>query len=72
MSAVIVMTGINMKLDKSKPYSEIMGAINGAKYAQNYKEYDASGNLIKAENDTIQPEQTTEIKPKKLGRPYKT
>jgi hypothetical protein len=64
------MIGIKMKLDKSKSYGEIMGATNGAKYEQNGNEFDVNGNLINQANDIIEPAQTFEIQPKKLGRPF--
>lgn len=72
MSAATLMIGTKMKLDKSKSYGEIMGATNGAKYEQNGNEFDVNGDLIKQVNVIIEPEKTSEIQPKKLGRPYKT
>ena len=70
LNAAILMIGTKMKLDKSKSYGEIMGATNGAKYERNGKEFDVNVNLIEVVNATIDPVKTSEIQPKKLGRPY--
>lgn len=57
-----------MKLDKSKPYEEIMGSTDGSKYAQNGNIFDSQGIMM------YQPEVAQEVKTErpKLGRPPKT
>ena len=58
-----------MKLDKSKPYGEVMGSTDGSKYEQFGRVFDRDGNLLTTENVSVKAEET--IQPKKLGRPAK-
>jgi len=58
-----------MKLDKSKPYGEVMGSTDGSKYEQFGNVFDRDGNLLTSENVTINAEEP--IQPKKLGRHVK-
>lgn len=52
-----------MKLDKTKPYGQIIGAVNGARFEQNGKEYDFEGNpIIEDEAEPVK---------RKPGRPPK-
>ena len=58
-----------IKLDKSKPYGQVMGATNGARFEQNGKDFDHEGNLVGGDVAPMSDD-IIEIKPK-LGRPSK-
>lgn len=64
-----------MKLDKSKPYGEILGSRDGSKYDQNGYIFDRDGNLlggeVKPEIETKIEQEVTHEEPKKRGRPAK-
>ena len=55
MSAITTMIGCEMKkLDKTKPYSEIIGSTDGSKYDQNGVVFDHKGDeLVKEEKPRI-------------------
>ena len=58
-----------MKLDKSKPYGEIIGSTDGSKYDQGGNTFDRDGNQMNAIQNE---EETVNIdEPKKRGRPAK-
>lgn len=54
-----------MKLDRTKPYGEIIGANDGSKYEQNGIVFDFNGNPLNA------PEVIEEEVKRKPGRPPK-
>ncbi len=64
-----------MTLDRTRPYGEIFGSTDGAKYEQDGKQFDSFGNLLT--KDSIVSEfypvgaRQEIVEPKKRGRPAK-
>ena len=63
-----------MRLDKSKPYAEIIGATNGERYGQGGMVFDHEGNQIKttlAIEPTKNKFDSIVVEKRKPGRPAK-
>jgi len=60
-----------MKLDKSKPYGEIIGATDGSKYEQFGNVFDRDGNQIGGTDTVITQHEELINHVKRLGRPPK-
>jgi hypothetical protein len=61
-------SGINMKLDKKRPYAEIIGSTDGSKYEQDGVVFDGEGNAMNQSKQLeTQSSQVIIDAPKKRG-----